>query len=786
MKNRAASTRALLIMAAIFTASILSCTTEKNYYTTAPTTDTRPPVVTWIAPIGGSTVQGIIDLRLIADDESGIDSLRIFVDGSTRLGLSDIGHADSLYILPWDSRSDSDGVHTFEARAYDKAGNVGISPQLSLRVQNSPRPPSDDHLPPQIMWLSPTGGSEVSDTVTLILSAWDANGVDSVRFYKNGSTAPDFLIEGHADSLYTLLWNTLNDSDGVYVIEARAWDKAGNQGSVPAQVIRVHNNPTPPPEDRTPPSIEWLSPTGVVVIRGSVTLSFKATDNVSVSQVWIYKNGFTPENFRLQGTADSVYAVLWNTRNDSDGVNVLEIRAWDSAGNVGLGSSLVLHVENRPPDRIPPELNWISQSGGPTVRGLVNLRLQASDDRGVDSVWIYKNGLSPVEFHLPTQPNGIYEFNWNTELDSDGVYVLEARGWDAARNAGFAPSLAVRAQNHAQQGGDVIPPVVTWLSPEPGTIVRDSVDLQFTVTDASGIDSVKVYVDGIASVILAGNEDGEYQYSWNSWGEPNGRRVLEVRAWDRARNVGIGQPIGLTVDNHRILWVPDDYETIQGAINASQNGDTIRVRPGEYHEGPRFNGHLVWLESSDGPERTHINAVGWEQGIYAANGEDEHTIIRGFRITCDWIGVLCLENVAIKISNCIVDGESIGVNLHNSNSMLVNSIIIDSEVGIRPAYSWGKVFNCIVMGCQIGMHNFAVSRTGFSRGWNLFYNNEQDYRGFDPADGDVFENPQFMNESFRLSGNSPAIDAGNPEILDPDSTRSDIGIYGGPLSYPIQ
>lgn len=37
-----------------------------------------------------------------------------------------------------------------------------------------------------------------------------------------------------------------------------------------------------------------------------------------------------------------------------------------------------------------------------------------------------------------------------------------------------------------------------------------------------------------------------------------------------------------------IIHVPGDYTTIQGAINASSNGDTILVEPGTYFENINF------------------------------------------------------------------------------------------------------------------------------------------------------------------------------------------------------
>ena len=45
---------------------------------------------------------------------------------------------------------------------------------------------------------------------------------------------------------------------------------------------------------------------------------------------------------------------------------------------------------------------------------------------------------------------------------------------------------------------------------------------------------------------------------------------------------------------------------------------------------------------------------------------------------------------------------------------------------------------------------------------------------------DTIPNPQ-LDFDYHLQAYSPAIDAGNPDILDVDGSRSDIGMFGGPL-----
>jgi hypothetical protein len=47
-------------------------------------------------------------------------------------------------------------------------------------------------------------------------------------------------------------------------------------------------------------------------------------------------------------------------------------------------------------------------------------------------------------------------------------------------------------------------------------------------------------------------------------------------------------------------------------------------------------------------------------------------------------------------------------------------------------------------------------------------------------EGNIFTDPMFMDTlDYYLQAYSPAIDAGDPEIFDPDGSRSDMGAYGG-------
>src|SRR5262245_23192392 len=55
------------------------------------------------------------------------------------------------------------------------------------------------------------------------------------------------------------------------------------------------------------------------------------------------------------------------------------------------------------------------------------------------------------------------------------------------------------------------------------------------------------------------------------------------------------------------LNVPADYPTIQSAINAANNGDTVLVAPGTYYENINFNGKAITVTSSSGASATIID-----------------------------------------------------------------------------------------------------------------------------------------------------------------------------------
>jgi hypothetical protein len=93
-------------------------------YVSNPTQeDTIAPTVSILSPVNGATVKLNENIKVTASDNVGINRVEFFIDGvlkSVEYGTSD----SDMYRWKWDTRKESNGVHSISINAYDDAGNV--------------------------------------------------------------------------------------------------------------------------------------------------------------------------------------------------------------------------------------------------------------------------------------------------------------------------------------------------------------------------------------------------------------------------------------------------------------------------------------------------------------------------------------------------------------------------------------------------------------------------------------------------------------------------------------
>jgi hypothetical protein len=120
--------------------------------------------------------------------------------------------------------------------------------------------------------------------------------------------------------------------NGGHTITASASDAAGNSSEAVLSVI-VNNV-----VDTTLPSVTITSPTDGTRISTNVSIKVNATDNIKVSKVELYVDGF------LQGASTTApFTTKWNSAKAVKGGHTLQCKAYDAAGNVASSQTVTVN-----------------------------------------------------------------------------------------------------------------------------------------------------------------------------------------------------------------------------------------------------------------------------------------------------------------------------------------------------------------------------------------------------------------------------------------------------------
>jgi hypothetical protein len=153
-------------------------------------------------------------------------------------------------------------------------------------------------------------------------------------------------------------------------------------------------------------------------------------------------------------------------------------------------------------------------------------------------------------------------------------------------------------------------------------------------------------------------------------------------------------------------------------------------------------------------------------------------------------GIDMLASDTTKAFNNLIIGAYWGVNnLTTTNLFLINNYI-SGKFG-----SYGIIGgqNSIIKNNVVTKTNSGISKWGSQEPvvqFNDSWLNNINYDGITPDTTNLSVDPMIVNDDstqgdldFHLQEYSPLIDAGDPNILDRDGSRSDIGLYGGPYGW---
>ena len=195
--------------------------------------------------------------------------------------------------------------------------------------------------------------------------------------------------------------------------------------------------------------------------------------------------------------------------------------------------------------------------------------------------------------------------------------------------------------------------------------------------------------------------------------------------------------------NAATLNVPAQYATIQSAVNAAANGDTVLVAAGTYSgDGNRdidFGGKSLTVTSSAGAASTIIdcggqntgNVSGNHRGFYLHRGET-NAVISGFTVKNGYEyddgtgddgngGGICIDNSSVSIQNCTITASiaQSGCGIYNINEnggtiALTNCTIMGNteQVGVNDVSSisaGGGVYSFIGNSSTITLTNCIIT-----------------------------------------------------------------------------
>ncbi len=256
-----------------------------------------------------------------------------------------------------------------------------------------------------------------------------------------------------------------------------------------------------------------------------------------------------------------------------------------------------------------------------------------------------------------------------------------------------------------------------------------------------------------------------------------------------------------------IIYLPDDYSTIQGAINTSADGDTIIVRPDSVNGGPYMEiidlkELAITLKSEKGAAVTTID--GHQAGSVVTFGEGCGSVLDGFTLTngrsndgggiyCDYPSEATITNSVVSnntassdgggiycygsdpvIENCIVTGNMAfesggGIYCLASSATLTNITIsgntaLDDGGGIYcNSYSSPVITNMIVWdnsawnGPEIYVYGLGDPDVTYS-----------DVKGGWPGTGNIDADPLFADASggdYHITALSPCLDSGDDSVV---------------------
>jgi len=288
----------------------------------------------------------------------------------------------------------------------------------------------------------------------------------------------------------------------------------------------------------------------------------------------------------------------------------------------------------------------------------------------------------------------------DADTDSDGM----PDGWEVSYPDSLDPFVDDSTVDYDQDGFTNLEEYQGGTNP---TIISYSLSMFASPAESGSITGGGLYDSGQTATLHA--------YANSLWGFDH---------WEGDSIAGSSNnPEYLTMDGNKTVtaafvriyqtyYVPDNYSTIQDALDACMDGDTVIVRDGTYsgmgNKNLDFKGKAVTLRSENGPSNSIIDCALDGRGFIFHSGEISDSVVEGFTIMNGSVsgaggGIYC-EGSSPTVSNCILKGNwadiGSGIFCVVSDPTIMNCAIIGNAAtsggGIFSDMSSPYIVNCTV------------------------------------------------------------------------------------------
>ncbi len=271
------------------------------------------PSISITTPSAGATVKSPTLISATSD----ASTIKVeFYYGNILIGTDTV----APYSMYWKTTVSENGAHILTAKAYDSAGNLGVSPTVSVTVDNSGLSGGGENNPPTSILTTPINGQVVAGTIPLSATATDDYGVAKVEFFRG-----TMLVGTDTTTPYSISWDTRTAPNGAYAITAKAYDASNSTSTSSPALVTISNT------DTIQPTVGITSPINNASVARSTAISVvaNAEDNVGVARVEFVVNGTT-----ICTDSFTPYVCAWNVPNAPNKTYTLTAKAYDAAGNM--------------------------------------------------------------------------------------------------------------------------------------------------------------------------------------------------------------------------------------------------------------------------------------------------------------------------------------------------------------------------------------------------------------------------------------------------------------------